>query len=68
MAAEKENTNNRVYFPLVMEVDDAEIKKIFEDLRAAQNIIWDCYNRLENLNVIRIARADSEASVEKHFI
>lgn len=44
-----------------IEVKNGEIEKIFEELNNAQEKIYDCYNKLQNLGVLVISGTEDNA-------
>ncbi len=43
-----------------IEIDGSKIKKIMDRLNKAQEEIYDCYNELKNLGVLKIVQNDKE--------
>ena len=44
------------------EIKDGELQAIFDDLRNAQETIYDCYNKLRGLGVLVIKKEPPEAT------
>ena len=42
------------------EVDDAELKEIFNELNKAQETIYKCYSRLQSLGIVKFKKSPSE--------
>lgn len=42
------------------EVDDAELKEIFNELNKAQETIYKCYSRLQSLGIVKFKKPSSE--------
>lgn len=43
-------------------VQEGELKNIFDELNNAQEVIYDCYNRLRSLGMITITEKPSVAA------
>ena len=46
-------------FYAVVEVDDEELSAILKKLNAAQEILYECYKKLQELNVLKLKKADT---------
>lgn len=43
-----------------IEVDDAELEEIFNELNKAQETIYKCYSRLQSLGIVKLKKPSSE--------
>lgn len=49
-------------YEIRIEVKQGEVKKILEELDEAQEKIYDCYRRLQDIGVVTISGAEKTAS------
>lgn len=45
-----------------IEIEDGEIKKIMDQLTEAQETIYKCYSKLQDIGVLTIVQADDKES------